>query len=196
MIRFHSGLPVNGSVSGAPVGDGDGEPEASAPVAPHARPARRSAACAGSGATGCLKFAYTDTNTSHRLARVDDPRNPGAATFTRTVAVRELAPVEPRWGPLSIAPVVAFEAGALHGEGAEIAPAAWLPAKTMRSSSSVCAAAPAAGAPRAVSLSMAGFGREPEPEGLRTVKLCLLGFGSVARALCELLAAQERGLGR
>jgi homoserine dehydrogenase len=54
--------------------------------------------------------------------------------------------------------------------------------------------APAAGAPRAVSLSMAGFGEEPEPERPRTVKLCLLGFGSVARSLCELLAAQERVL--
>jgi len=30
--------------------------------------------------------------------------------------------------------------------------------------------------------------------GPRVVKLCLLGFGSVARALCELLAAQERVL--
>ena len=29
---------------------------------------------------------------------------------------------------------------------------------------------------------------------MRTVRLCLLGFGSVARALCELLAAQERAL--
>ena len=53
-------------------------------------------------------------------------------------------------------------------------------------------AAPSAGAPRDVSLSFAGFSEEPEE--LRTVKLCLLGFGSVARALCELLAAQERTL--
>jgi homoserine dehydrogenase len=51
-----------------------------------------------------------------------------------------------------------------------------------------------AGAPRDVSLSFAGFGDEPEHEGPRTIKLCLLGFGSVARALCELLAAQERVL--
>jgi homoserine dehydrogenase len=54
--------------------------------------------------------------------------------------------------------------------------------------------APAAGAPRDVSLSFSGIGDEPEPEGPRTVKLCLLGFGSVARALCELLATQERVL--
>jgi homoserine dehydrogenase len=45
-----------------------------------------------------------------------------------------------------------------------------------------------------VRLSLTGFGTEPEPEGPRTVKLCLLGFGSVARALCELLATQEHVL--
>jgi homoserine dehydrogenase len=54
--------------------------------------------------------------------------------------------------------------------------------------------APAAGAPRDVSLSLAGFGEAPGPDEPKTVKLCLLGFGSVARALCELLAAQERVL--
>jgi homoserine dehydrogenase len=31
-------------------------------------------------------------------------------------------------------------------------------------------------------------------DGLRTVRLCLLGFGSVARAFCALLAQQERAL--
>ncbi len=41
---------------------------------------------------------------------------------------------------------------------------------------------------------MAGFSEKPEPVGPRTVKLCLLGFGSVARALCELLATQEHVL--
>ena len=53
---------------------------------------------------------------------------------------------------------------------------------------------PAAGAVRDVRLPLAGFGEEPAPDGPKTVKLCLLGFGSVARALCELLAAQERVL--
>ena len=53
-----------------------------------------------------------------------------------------------------------------------------------------------AGAPRDVSISLAGFDEEPEPtpSGPRDVRLCLLGFGSVARGLCELLAAQERAL--
>ena len=53
-----------------------------------------------------------------------------------------------------------------------------------------------AGAPRDVSISLAGFDEEPEPapSGPRDVRLCLLGFGSVARSLCELLAAQERAL--
>ena len=51
-----------------------------------------------------------------------------------------------------------------------------------------------AGAPRDVSISLAGFDEEPARDSPRTVKLCLLGFGSVARALCELLAAQERVL--
>ena len=52
-----------------------------------------------------------------------------------------------------------------------------------------------AGSPRDVSISLLGFDDEPAPtQGLREVKLCLLGFGSVARALCELLAAQERVL--
>ena len=32
------------------------------------------------------------------------------------------------------------------------------------------------------------------PAGLRDVRLCLLGFGSVARAFCDLLARQERAL--
>ena len=52
-----------------------------------------------------------------------------------------------------------------------------------------------AGAPRDVSISLSGFDDEPAPlSGPREVKLCLLGFGSVARALCELLVAQERVL--
>jgi homoserine dehydrogenase len=34
----------------------------------------------------------------------------------------------------------------------------------------------------------------PPADRLHTVKLCLIGFGSVARALCELLAQQERAL--
>ncbi len=52
-----------------------------------------------------------------------------------------------------------------------------------------------AGSPRNVSISLLGFDDEPAPaHGLREVRLCLLGFGSVARALCELLAAQERAL--
>lgn len=55
-------------------------------------------------------------------------------------------------------------------------------------------AAPLAGAPRDVSISLAGLDAEPAGPGPRVVKLCLLGFGSVARALCELLAAQERVL--
>ncbi|MCX6362905.1 MAG: hypothetical protein NTW58_01800 [Actinobacteria bacterium] len=41
-------------------------------------------------------------------------------------------------------------------------------------------------------------GPVPRPDtddaGLRTVRLCLLGFGSVARAFCTLLAQQERAL--
>ncbi len=55
-------------------------------------------------------------------------------------------------------------------------------------------AATPAGVPRDVGISLAGFGEEPDRDAPRTVKLCLLGFGSVARALCELLAAQERTL--
>jgi homoserine dehydrogenase len=35
---------------------------------------------------------------------------------------------------------------------------------------------------------------QPSAAGLRTVRLCLLGFGSVARAFCALLAQQERAL--
>jgi homoserine dehydrogenase len=35
---------------------------------------------------------------------------------------------------------------------------------------------------------------EAPPAGLRDVRLCLLGFGSVARSFCELLAAKERVL--
>ena len=45
--------------------------------------------------------------------------------------------------------------------------------------------------------SAAGPSRGPAPErgtGLRTIRLCLLGFGSVARELCALLARQERTL--
>jgi homoserine dehydrogenase len=53
--------------------------------------------------------------------------------------------------------------------------------------------APAA-AVRDVRLPLAGFGADPATDGPKTVRLCLLGFGSVARALCELLAAQERVL--
>ena len=49
-----------------------------------------------------------------------------------------------------------------------------------------------AGAPRDVRLSLSGS--EGPSAGLREVRLCLLGFGSVARSLCELLAAQERVL--
>ncbi len=48
------------------------------------------------------------------------------------------------------------------------------------------------GAPRDVSISLFGSGEEAARP--REVRLCLLGFGSVARALCELLAAQERVL--
>ena len=52
-----------------------------------------------------------------------------------------------------------------------------------------------AGSPRDASISLLGFDDEAShPGGLREVKLCLLGFGSVARALCGLLAAQERVL--
>ena len=49
-----------------------------------------------------------------------------------------------------------------------------------------------AGAPRDVRLSL--FGSMEEASRPRDVRLCLLGFGSVARALCELLAVQERVL--
>jgi homoserine dehydrogenase len=51
-----------------------------------------------------------------------------------------------------------------------------------------------AGGPRDVSLSFAGFDDERADARPREVRLCLLGFGSVARALCELLTAQERTL--
>ena len=53
-----------------------------------------------------------------------------------------------------------------------------------------------AGAPRDVTISLAGFDEQPQPtpSGPRDVRLCLLGFGSVARSLCRLLAAQERSL--
>jgi homoserine dehydrogenase len=54
--------------------------------------------------------------------------------------------------------------------------------------------APRAGAPRDARLPLAGFAEAPASAALTTVKLCLLGFGSVAMALCELLAAQERTL--
>ena len=54
-----------------------------------------------------------------------------------------------------------------------------------------------AGSPRDVSISLLGFDDEPAPtQGLREVKLCLLGFGSVARALCGLLTAQEHMLAK
>ena len=49
-----------------------------------------------------------------------------------------------------------------------------------------------AGAPRDVRISL--FGSAEAEARPREVRLCLLGFGSVARALCELLAAQERVL--
>ena len=49
-----------------------------------------------------------------------------------------------------------------------------------------------AGAPRDVSISLFGSGEEAARP--REVRLCLLGFGSVAHALCELLAAHERVL--
>jgi homoserine dehydrogenase len=55
-------------------------------------------------------------------------------------------------------------------------------------------AATPAGAPRDVSISLAGLDEEPARDAPHTVKLCLLGFGSVARALCELLAAREQAL--
>ena len=55
-------------------------------------------------------------------------------------------------------------------------------------------AATPAGAPRDVSISFAGFDQGPDPSAPREVRLCLLGFGSVARALCELLVDQERTL--
>ncbi len=52
------------------------------------------------------------------------------------------------------------------------------------------------GAPRDVSISLAGLDEEPRPapSGPRDVRLCLLGFGSVARSFCELLATRERSL--
>ena len=54
-----------------------------------------------------------------------------------------------------------------------------------------------AGLPRDVSISLLGFDDEPAPaQRLREVKLCLLGFGSVARALCGLLTAQEHMLAK
>jgi homoserine dehydrogenase len=54
--------------------------------------------------------------------------------------------------------------------------------------------AASAGAPRDVSISLAGSDAAPAGSGPRVVRLCLLGFGSVARALCALLAEQERVL--
>ena len=51
-----------------------------------------------------------------------------------------------------------------------------------------------AGAPRDVSISFSGFDARQEASDVRVVRLCLLGFGNVARALCRLLAAQERVL--
>ena len=54
-------------------------------------PARRSAACAA-GATGCLRFAYSDT-TNHRLSRVYDPRDTGSGS--NHVAVTYNASLEP-----------------------------------------------------------------------------------------------------
>ena len=54
-------------------------------------PARQSAACAGSGATGCLKFAYT---TGSYLTRVDDPRNTGSNNFTTGITWTAGAPTK------------------------------------------------------------------------------------------------------
>ena len=53
---------------------------------------------------------------------------------------------------------------------------------------------PSVGAPRDARISLAGFDAPPSRPAPRVVKLCLLGFGSVARALCDLLATQERVL--
>jgi len=39
-----------------------------------------------------------------------------------------------------------------------------------------------------------GIAAPPDPGSLRTVRLCLLGFGNVAREFCALLARQERAL--
>lgn len=51
---------------------------------------------------------------------------------------------------------------------------------------------------RDVHVSLAGLNDEPADQPAanepRTLKLCLLGFGGVARSLCGLLAAQERAL--
>lgn len=55
-------------------------------------------------------------------------------------------------------------------------------------------AAASAGAPRDARISLAGSDAGPATPAPRVVKLCLLGFGGVARALCRLLAAQERVL--
>ena len=51
-----------------------------------------------------------------------------------------------------------------------------------------------AGIARDARLPLAGFDDPAAGPGPRRVRLCLLGFGSVARALCELLARQERTL--
>jgi RHS repeat-associated protein len=48
-------------------------------------PARRSAACAGSGATGCLKFTY-DAGGAHRLIKIYDPRSTGADAMSHSIS--------------------------------------------------------------------------------------------------------------
>jgi len=52
-------------------------------------PARRSAACAGTGASGCLEFTY---NTGSYLARVDDPRDTGTNSFRTSITWTSGAP--------------------------------------------------------------------------------------------------------
>jgi homoserine dehydrogenase len=70
------------------------------------------------------------------------------------------------------------------------------PAGSPRAATPACSsrgAAPA-GSPRDARLPLAGFDAEPPSARRRDVKLCLLGFGSVARAFCKLLVDQERVL--
>ncbi|MEP7378473.1 MAG: carbohydrate binding domain-containing protein [Chloroflexota bacterium] len=59
-------------------------------------PARRSAACAGSGASGCLKFAY-ETGTS-LLNRVTDPRDTGSNSYHASIAWTSSYPTAIRSG--------------------------------------------------------------------------------------------------